>query len=448
MKKEAAGDFKKTVEFETAKNIAKKLVDQGFEAYFAGGCVRDLLLGRPAQDIDIATSAHPEQVLSLFEKSFPKGESFGVVSVMEQDREYEIATFRTEGKYSDGRHPDEVSFSSAEQDAQRRDFSINGMFFDPIKEAVIDFVGGKDDLKKKLIRAIGEPAERFKEDKLRLMRAIRFSAALDFELEKETKEALLRFGPLIYEVSVERIRDELLKTLVAPRCSLALNLLSESGILLVILPEVHAMKGVEQPPQFHPEGDVWKHTLMALDLLENPAPEVALATLLHDVGKPPTFYRAPDRIRFDFHTSVGAHIALRICKRFRLSNKQTDHIVDLVDQHLRFIDVKRMRKSTLKRFLWQEKFENHLELHRVDCLASHGDLEAYAFCKKELEVLKKAHETKPPTPLLTGDDLIALGLTPGPLFSEILSAVMDAQIESELKTKDEALAFIQKKFLK
>lgn len=428
---------------ELAKKIVETLVKKGHKAYFAGGSVRDLLMGIEPHDVDIATSAKPNEVLKLFPKTFEKGKAFGVVSVIMNNHEFEVTTFRKEGKYSDGRHPDSVEWTDDKQDALRRDFTINGMFYDPLEKKFIDYVGGQEDLKKKIIRTIGVARHRFDEDKLRMMRAVRFSARFQYPLESETKSAIIEMAPHIHEVSPERIREELLKILTQPNPHKGIDLLSETGLLKEILPEIEAMKGVAQPPQFHPEGDVYVHTLLVLEHLKNPNPELAMAALLHDVGKPPTF-SIKERIRFDGHTDVGAKMAEKICKRLRFSNKQIEHISSLVRQHLQFMNVKQMRQSTLKRFLTQEGFYDHLELHRVDCMGCHGLLENYIFCKEKLEELKK----EPPLikSLVTGHDLIRLGFTPGPLFKKILTAVENAQLEGEVKNKKEGLNLVKRKF--
>ena len=429
---------------ELATTIVKKLIQKGYTAYFAGGCVRDLLMQRDSADIDIATSAKPEEILSLFPKTFEKGKAFGVVSVLLEEHEFEVATFRKEGKYSDGRHPDSVSWTDDKQDALRRDFTINGMFYDPLTQKVIDYVGGQEDLKKKIIRTIGEPKHRFDEDKLRMMRAVRFSARFGYPIEENTKKAILEMAPSITEVSPERIREELLKILTQAHPHTGIDLLSHVGLLKIILPEIEIMKGVEQPPQFHPEGDVYIHTLLVLQNLKNPNPQLAMGALLHDVGKPPTF-AIKERIRFDGHVEVGADMARKICRRLRFSNKETEHICRLILDHLKFMHVKHMRKSTLKRFLSQERFQDHLDLHKADCLGCHGLLENYEFCKEKLEELKK--EPIPKKPLVSGHDLIRLGFKPGPLFKKILTTIETARLEGEIKIKSEGLKLAKHKFL-
>jgi poly(A) polymerase len=402
-----------------------------------------MVMGNPPHDIDIATSAHPDQVMALFDKVIPVGIKYGVVLVLLDGKSYEVTTFRTDERYVDGRHPESVRFATAEEDARRRDFTINGLFYDPIGDQVVDYVGGLEDIKNKIVRTIGDPYERFAEDKLRLMRAIRFACRLEFSIEAATFSAIKELAPQISQVSQERIRDELVKIITGPHPGRGLRLLQESGLMRHILPEVHAMAGVAQPPEFHPEGDVFVHTCLALDLLESPSPVLAMGTLLHDVGKPPTF-TVKERIRFDNHVEVGARIAEDICRRLRFSNDETEQIVDLVRDHLRFMHVRQMRQSTLKRFLRKPNFLDHLELHRADCLACHGNLENWRFCRQKLEELKD-EEIAPPR-VLTGDDLIALGYKPGPLFKEILSAVEDAQLEGKVKTREEAIQLVTQTF--
>jgi poly(A) polymerase len=426
-----------------ARRIVERLRLNGHEAFFAGGWVRDFLLRRKAQDIDIATSALPGQVAAIFPNSTLIGVEFGVVQVRIYGRPYEVTTFRSEGPYLDGRHPSAVEFSGPLQDAQRRDFTINGLFYDPSTNRIIDYVHGRADLQRKVIRTIGDPHERFSEDKLRMMRAVRLAAALDFKIAPDTWKAIQDLSAKILQVSWERIRDEILKILTGPRADRGLDLLRESGMLSQILPEVAAMIGVAQPQEFHPEGDVYSHTLTAIRLLHNPSPTLALGTLLHDVGKPPTF-NLKERIRFDGHTELGGKMAANICRRLRLSNEETATIVDLVLHHLRFIHVKEMRISTLKKFLRLPHFAEHLELHRVDCLSSHRNLESYNFCVEKLEELK--NEPARPLPLINGKDLIDLGYKPGPIFAEILGSVEDLQLEGTIESRDEALQYIKRSY--
>jgi poly(A) polymerase len=431
---------------EGALSIIRALVDAGHEAYFAGGVVRDILLGLAVEsDIDIATSARPEEVESLFEKTVAVGKQFGVIVVVLDQSSYEVTTFRQDAVYEDGRHPASVSFCGAEEDALRRDFTVNALFLDPITDDLLDFIDGQDDLGKKILRTVGIPAERFEEDKLRVMRAVRFACQLGFEIEEGTWSQVIHFSPQLRQVSWERIRDELLKILTSPLANLGMDLLLESGILKATLPEVEAMVGVEQPEQYHPEGDVFEHTRLMFKLADAPSPTLALGVLLHDVGKPPTFTRATDRIRFHGHAEIGADMAEVICLRLRLPTEETRVVVELVRQHLRFIHVREMRTSTLKRFLRQSHFDEHLELHRLDCLASHGDLTSYHFCVEKLEELGQA-EMRPPS-LIGGHDLIGMGLTPGPQFSEILTRLEDLQLENQISNREQALEWVKSTYL-
>lgn len=426
-----------------ARRIVDKLRRHGHEAFFAGGCVRDLLLRRKPQDIDIATSAVPDQVRLLFPNSSMVGARYGVIQVRLYGHAYEVTTFRSEGPYLDGRRPSSVAFSSPEQDARRRDFTINGLFYDPVTHRIIDYVRGRADIRNRVIRAIGKPEERFAEDKLRMLRAVRFACGLDFTIEPATWEAIHEQAGEIKLVSWERIRDELLKLLTNPGSPKGLDLLHDSGLLKWILPEVEAMRGIPQPPEYHPEGDVYSHTRLALSLLRKPSAELALGTLLHDVGKPPT-YSVEERIRFDGHVEIGARMAAEICRRLRLSKDQTEHVVDLVLHHLRFMHVKEMRESTLKRFLSKPNFRDHLELHRVDCLSSHRDLEGYRYCMVKLRELERV--PLPLVPLIRGGDLIALGYEPGPVFSKILTAIEDMQLEGKVTTREEAVKQVRRLF--
>ncbi len=429
---------------ETATEVVRGLRAAGYEAYFVGGCVRDLLLGRQPSDYDVATNATPEAVISLFPQTVTVGARFGVVLVLLDVHQVEVATFRSDHGYKDGRHPEAVRFAqTAEADVRRRDFTINGLLYDPLTEQTLDFVGGCEDLRHGIIRTIGQPQERFAEDKLRMLRAIRFAARFGYTIEPETFAAIQQLHADIAQVSRERIRDELVKMLTEGATRRAMGLLDASGLLEVILPEVARMKGVAQPPEFHPEGDVWVHTLLMLEKLQQPSVTLALGVLLHDIGKPPTFSLA-ERIRFDEHTEVGAVMAEEVCRRLRFSNQETERVVALVRHHLRFKDAPKMRPSKLKRFLAMDGFAEHLELHRLDCLASHGDLSNYEFIKNVLETLP-AEEIRPPR-LLTGDDLMAMGYAPGPQLGEILAAVEEAQLEGELSTPAEARAFVEKKF--
>jgi poly(A) polymerase len=445
----------RTPQFESTMRVMERLRAAGYEAYLAGGCVRDLLLGHAPKDVDVATSATPDIVLSMFERTFAVGAHFGVVLVASGDEDgyttTEVATFRSDGAYSDGRHPDAVKYTtSAEEDVKRRDFTINGLLLDAqraagsfdnpaqLREAVIDFVGGLEDLQAGVIRAIGQPEERFEEDHLRMLRAIRFAARFEFDIEAATKRALRSLAPKIAAVSRERVCDELTKMLTEGHARRVFELLDETGLLAEVLPEVAHMKGVEQSPQYHPEGDVWIHTLGLLGQLEaGCSMTLAWGALLHDVGKPPTFRRAPDRIRFDGHVDVGMAIAAEILRRFRFSNEETRQTLALVENHMRFADTERMKASTLKRFFRLPAFDEHLALHRMDCLAGSGNLDHWKFTRERW--LAMPEETVHPTPLLTGRDLIAAGYPPGPAFKRTLRAVEDAQLEGTITTKEEAL---------
>ena len=503
--------------FEAALAIVAELRAAGYEAYLAGGCVRDLLLGREPHDYDVATSATPDVVLEMFPRTFAVGAHFGVVlvnstccaadSVSAAQAELappqvvtEVATFRSDGAYSDGRHPDAVRYTlSAEEDVRRRDFTINGLLLDverlfprglkpviyssatcgttevvpcykaclnevfqqPVKSisssgldvqaetrtlqnAVIDYVGGVADLDAGVVRAIGRADLRFEEDHLRMLRGVRFAARFGFELEPQTAAAMRRLASKIAAVSRERVRDELTKMLTEGAARRAFELLDETGLLAEVLPEVARMKGVEQPPTYHPEGDVWLHTLGLLEQLEvGCSPTLAWAALLHDVGKPATFRRA-ERIRFDGHVEGGGAMGAEICRRFRFSNDETRQTLALVENHMRFADVPRMKASTLKRFFRLEKFSEHLALHRMDCMASSGNLDHWNFARERYESMPE--ETVRPTPLITGRELIAAGYKPGPSFKQMLRAVEDAQLEGTIGSEEDALAFLCERF--
>jgi len=425
------------------------LRDAGHQALLAGGCVRDLLLRREPVDYDVATDATPDQVMQLFPDSVAVGAQFGVVQVWREDRKVEVATFRADTSYSDGRHPDSVIYTQwPREDVQRRDFTINGLLMRPETGEVLDFVGGQQDLRAGVIRAIGDPDRRFSEDRLRLMRAVRFAARFHFAIEPETSAAIWRHANKIRSVSAERLRDELTKILTQGAARRGFELLDETGLLVEVLPEVTAMKGVQQPPQYHPEGDVWTHTLMMIEGLEaGCSATLAWGVLLHDVGKPPTFRSAKetgDRIRFNNHVDVGVRMAEQICRRYRFSNEETAQILALIANHMRFKDVERMRASTLKRFVRLPQFGEHMALHRLDCLSSHRRLDAYEFIARLLE------ETPPeginPPKLLTGNDLQEMGYQPGPLFSEILRSVEDAQLEGEIQTREQAREHVKNRF--
>jgi poly(A) polymerase len=444
---------------DTAISIIETLRSRGFQAFLCGGCVRDILLNREPADYDVTTDATPEQVMRIFPQTYAVGAQFGVVLVPVKNgtppqagpsthpHAIEVATFRSDGIYSDGRHPDEVKYSkSPQEDVQRRDFTINGLLLDPVNDEVLDYVGGRADIAANVIRTIGDPHRRFAEDKLRLLRAARFAARFGYRIESETFAAIKELSPQIVQVSRERIRDELTKMLTEGRAGRAFELLDDTGLLKQVLPEISAMKGVEQPPQFHPEGDVFVHTMIMLGMLPaNCSRTLAWGTLLHDVGKPPTFRVGEDRIRFDGHVEVGVKMAEAICHRLHMSNDDTAQISALVNNHMRFADTPRMKESTLKRFMRLPQFDEHLALHRIDCLGSHGKLELYDFVREKLA--NTPEEEIRPEPLITGHDLIALGLKPGPPFAEILRTVEDAQLEGRLHTRDEGMHFVEQLLL-
>jgi poly(A) polymerase len=434
---------------EYATQIIRTLRGAGHQAYLVGGCVRDLLLEREPADYDVTTDATPNEVMRIFPETYAVGAQFGVVLVPVRDgggKTVEVATFRSDIGYSDGRHPDQVRFSKrAQEDVERRDFTINGLLLDPIANKVLDFVGGRKDLDAGIIRTIGRPELRFAEDKLRMLRAVRFAARFGYTIEPATLAAIRRLAPGVHQVSSERVRDELTKMLTEGHARQAFLLLDETGLLCEILPEISAMKAVRQPPEFHPEGDVFVHTLLLLQELPHPCPPtLAWGALLHDVGKPPTFRVAPDRIRFDNHVDVGVKMAEEICRRLRFSNDAVEQILALVANHMRFAHVPQMKESTFKKFVRMPHFEEHIELHRLDCRASHGDLRSYNFTRERIAAIPP--ETIRPAPLISGDDLIAAGYLPGPRFKEILSLVEDAQLEGRLQSKDSAMEYVRREF--
>jgi poly(A) polymerase len=429
-----------------ANSICDTLQRAGFEAYLVGGCVRDLLLGQDPADYDVTTNAKPDEVLRLFPGSIAVGAQFGVVLVSSDGATVEVATFREDIGYSDGRHPDEVRYASGpEDDVSRRDFTINGLLMRHDSGEVLDFVGGQADLKAGLIRAIGGPERRFREDKLRMLRAVRFAARLGYAIEPVTLAAMEIHAGEIRVVSAERTQEELTKILTEGAARRGFEWLEESGLLGQILPEISAMKGVPQPPEFHPEGDVWMHTRLMLEgLPRGCSPTLAWGVLLHDVGKPPTFRPASetgDRIRFDGHVEVGVRMAGEICRRLKLSNDDTEQVQALVANHMKFKDVAQMRKSTLKRFVRQPRFDEHLELHRLDCGASHGRIDAYNLVRDFLAATP-ADQVRPAR-LLTGDDLNEMGYAPGPEYQRILTALEDAQLEGGVATREQAMAFVR-----
>ena len=434
-----------------AEQVCRTLRSKGFQAFLVGGCVRDILLGREPADYDVTTDATPFEVEAAFPGSLTVGAKFGVVIVPEDEasvspagrrQQVEVATFRCDMGYSDGRHPDRVEYTkSPRDDVRRRDFTINALLLDPETREVLDFVGGREDLSAGIIRAIGDPEARFQEDKLRMVRAVRFAARFAYAIEPKTMQAIQKLAPGISQVSMERLRDELTKILTEGAAKRGFELLDQSGLLMYLLPEIARMKGVEQPPQFHPEGDVWIHTLMMIEgLRAGSSSTLAWGVLLHDVGKPPTFTppSGPNgRIRFDRHVEVGVKMAEEICRRFRFSNEDTEQILALVTNHMRFKDVPKMKPATLKRFVRMEKFNEHLELHRLDSLSSHGKLDNHDFTTRFIAETPP-EQVRPPR-LLTGDDLIALGLKPGPAFKAILYNVEEAQLDGSIQTHEDAI---------
>ena len=434
---------------ELANSVCDKLQDHGHQAFLVGGCVRDILLHRDPADYDVATNATPQEVLKLFPHGLDVGAQFGVILVRRDSLKVEVATFRSDVGYSDGRHPDQVVYSQTpEEDVQRRDFTINGLLMRHKTGEVLDFVGGRADLTAGIVRAIGEPSRRFSEDKLRMLRAVRFASRFGYTIEPETFAAIRAHASEIHIVSAERIREELTKLLTEGAARRGFELLDELGLLAELLPEIAAMKGVPQPPQFHPEGDVWIHTLLMLrGLPAGVSPTLAWGVLLHDIGKPPTFRSANetgDRIRFDGHVDVGVRMADELCRRLRFSNDDAEQIKTLVANHMKFKDVAQMRQSTLKRFVRLPQFEEHLELHRLDCQSSHGKLDAYNAVRAFLVQTPPA-QVRPPR-LLSGDDLKDLGYTPGPEFQKILSTLEDAQLEEAVRTRDQALEFVRRHY--
>jgi putative nucleotidyltransferase with HDIG domain len=434
---------------ELANSVCNTLQRHGHEALLVGGCVRDILLDRDPADYDVATNATPDEVLELFPNGLDVGAQFGVVLVRHDSLKVEVATFRSDMGYTDGRHPDQVVYSrTPEEDVQRRDFTINGLLMRHDTGDVLDFVGGRADLASGIIRAIGEPSCRFAEDKLRMLRAVRFAARFGYAIEPATFAAIRKHAKEIHVVSAERIGEELTKLLTEGAARRAFELLDELGLLCELLPEIAALKGVPQPPQFHPEGDVWIHTLLMLEgLPTGTSPTLAWGVLLHDIGKPPTFRPASetgDRIRFDGHVDVGVRMADDLCRRLRFSNDDADQVKALVANHMRFKDVSQMRQATLKRFVRLPQFDEHLELHRLDCQSSHGKLDAYNAVRTFLAETPPA-EVRPQR-LLSGDDLKDLGYTPGPEFQKILATLEDAQLEAAVQTRDQALEFVRRHY--
>jgi poly(A) polymerase len=434
---------------ELANSICDALQKAGFQAFLVGGCVRDVLLERQPADYDVATSATPLQVLKLFPDGVTVGAQFGVILVVRDGAKVEVATFRSDVGYSDGRHPDRVEYaSSAEEDVKRRDFTINGLVMRHNTGEILDFVDGQADLGAGIIRAIGEPDRRFAEDKLRMLRAVRFAARFGYEIEPKTFAAIQKHAREVSQVSAERIREELTKLLTEGAARTGFALADSCWLLPIVLPEISAMKGVAQPPQYHPEGDVWIHTLLMLEGLPAGCPAtLAWGVLLHDVGKPATFRSAKetgDRIRFDGHVDVGMAIAKKILQGLRFSNDDTERIVSLVEQHMKFKDVGHMRPATLKRFIRLPHFDEHLALHRLDCLSSHRNLEAYEYVTDFIRTTPP--EVVRPKRLMTGEDVIGLGFSPGPIIGKILTAVEEAQLNGELGSREEAISFVDSRF--
>lgn len=430
-----------------AREVVERLQKGGFLAYYAGGCVRDRLRGAEPVDYDIATSARPEQVQALFPRTVAVGAHFGVICVLSGGTEFEVATFRADGIYIDGRHPDSVTFSSPKQDAERRDFTVNGMFFDPVKGELIDFVGGQSDLESRVLRAIGNPRDRFHEDRLRMLRAVRFAATLGYEIDPATWQALREQSVDLQGISAERIREELVRIFLSPQRLRGFDLLDASGLMETILPEITKLKGCEQPPQFHPEGDVYVHTRKMIELLpEKVSLPLVFSVLFHDIGKPGTYSFDPEeqRIRFSGHDRLGAMMTEKVMERLRFSRDEINATVEAVDRHMVFKDVQKMRVAKLKRFMAGPYFEDELILHKMDCASSHGMLDNYEFLQRKREEF--ANEPLIPEPLIRGGDLIAMGYKPGPNFGKILEAVQTRQLEGTLTSREEALAWVPEEF--
>lgn len=427
-----------------ARFIVKRLRQEGYPAYFAGGCVRDMLLGKTPQDYDIATSAHPEDLQRIFPQTIPVGAQFGVILVLVEGEPFEVASFRHDGPYLDGRRPSHVRYGSLEEDVLRRDFTINGMIYDPLEAQVTDLVEGRRDLERRVVRAIGDPVQRFEEDRLRMIRAVRFAASLDFQIDPVTFDAIKKLAGTITQIAWERIGDEVTRILTEGGARRGFELLDQSGLLQVLLPEVVAMKGTPQSPDFHPEGDVFVHTMLLLSHMQAPSETLAYGALLHDVAKPVCVRQEEKRITFYGHTEKGAEMATEMLKRLKRSRAAGERVAYLVRNHLRHVQAPQMRLSTLKRFLREEGIEELLELARLDALASNGDLQYYQFCKERLATLDE--KSIRPAPLVRGNDLIGLGFTPGPIFAEILKQVEDRQLGGELRDRDEAIAWIRQNY--
>jgi poly(A) polymerase len=424
--------------------IIKRLREAGYESYLAGGCVRDMLLGKTPQDYDITTNARPDDVVKIFPKTVPVGAQFGVILVIVEGQPFEVASFRYDGPYLDGRRPAQVRYGSLREDIFRRDFTINGMVYDPMADKIIDLVGGQSDLNSKLVRAIGTARSRFEEDRLRMIRAVRFAANLNFTIESETFAAISELGPSITQISWERIGEEVTRILTEGGAKTGFALLDRTGLLKVLLPEIDALKGVEQSPEYHPEGDVFTHTMLALDHLDSPTETLAYGCLLHDVGKPACIRRDEERLTFYGHTEKGAAMAEEVLRRLKRSRATRERVAYLVRNHLRHLQAPQMRLSTLKRFLGEDGIDELLELTRIDALSANGDLQHYRFCMEKLAELKA--EEIHPEPLLRGRDLIVMGFSPGPNFHEILKQVEEAQLGGELSSREQAMSWVEKHY--
>src|SRR2546428_5969234 len=431
---------------EGARKVTARLREGGHTAYFAGGCVRDMVRGLAPKDYDIATDARPEAVQGLFPRNYAVGAHFGVIIVFDNDFQFEVATFRSDEAYIDGRHPSAVHFSSPKEDAQSRDFTVNGIFYDPVAEEVIDFVGGRADIAAKLVRAIGDTAQRFAEDRLRMLRAVRLATVLDYKIDSQTWDALVANAASVNKISAERIREELARIFLSPNRMRGWDLLDSSGLMRAILPEIDAMKGCKQPEQFHPEGDVFEHTRLMLQFLpEKGSVPLVFSVLLHDVANPRTaVVDETGRIRFNGHDRICAEMTEEIMGRLRFSGAEIDATVEMVRQHMVFKDVPKMRVAKLRRFMARPTFDDELELHRVDCEGSHRMLDNYEFLLRKRDEF--ANEPIVPPPLVRGDDLIALGLKPGPKFGEILEAIETRQLEGNLRSREEALDWLKREY--
>jgi len=427
-----------------AIGIVKRLRDEGYESYLAGGCVRDMLLGKTPQDYDISTNAKPDEIARIFPKTIPVGAQFGVLLVMIESEAFEVASFRHDGPYLDGRRPTHVRYGSLQEDILRRDFTINGMVYDPITGQIIDLVGGREDLERKLVRAIGNPRSRFEEDRLRMVRAVRFAASLDFTIESETFDAIRELASTVKQISWERIGEEITRILTEGGAKRGFELLDWTGLLKILLPEIEAMKGVEQSPDYHPEGDVFTHTMLTLSHLDSPTETLAYGCLLHDVAKPVCIRRDEHRLTFYGHTEKGAEMAEELLKRLKRSRATWERVAYLVRNHLRHVQAPQMRLSTLKRFLGEDGIDELLELTRIDALSANGDLQHYRFCKQKLTELEE--EEIHPEPLLRGRDLIAMGFSPGPTFHIILKQVEEAQLGGELSSREEAMEWVHRNY--